>query len=309
MSKKSICLIFATAIISGLSIFLNSYAVQLANPTIYAFLRNLVIALIMSAVILTPRVWPELRRLTRRQWIWLVLIGLIGGSVAFWLFFTGLSWTGSVTGTLIHKTLFIWVAILAPIILREKIKLIFIAPAVALLAGNFLLLSGSLKFSGSGMMMILAATILWAGENIISKHVLNQQVKPLVVIWARMFFGALFLGGILAVTRQFPTAINFSWPAVYWLAISCVLLMGYMLTWYYGLARVPVTLASTILLLGAPVTTALAFVFQGKTLVSSQILGLLLIILGTAFAIYLFNDITKQIKLQHTKPQDLTFKM
>jgi len=72
-----------------------------------------------------------------------------------------------------------------------------------------------------------------------------------------------------------------------------------MSTWYVGLSRVPVTLASTILLLGSPVTLIFNWMFVGKTLIADQILGIVLIVAGTIFAVYLFIDIAKQLNTKY----------
>ncbi len=126
MSKKYLLLIVATAVISGFSIFINSFGVKLADATQYTFVRNLFVVLIVSSLILLPAVRHQFSKISKREWCYLGLVGLIGGSIAFILFFEGLSRTTGTAGSLIHKTLFIWIAIAAPLLLKEKVKKIFI---------------------------------------------------------------------------------------------------------------------------------------------------------------------------------------
>ncbi|HBH46239.1 MAG: hypothetical protein A2445_00110 [Candidatus Jacksonbacteria bacterium RIFOXYC2_FULL_44_29] len=299
MSKKHLILIFSTAIISGVSIFLNSYAVQLANPTQYTFVRNLLIVLLISACLLWGRVRSQFKHIDGKQWALLALVGILGGGVAFILFFKGLAITPGPVGSFLHKTLFIWVALLAPIFLRERIRPLFLVPAVALLWGNFLFLGVKMQFWSWGMVMILAAAIIWAIENVISKHLLNQGVKPFVIIWSRMTFGAGLIFIYLLAGAGLPSVGQISLNLFFWLMVSAVLLIGYMSTWYVGLSRVPVTLASTILLLGSPVTLIFNWMFVGKTLIADQILGIVLIVAGTIFAVYLFIDIAKQLNTKY----------
>ena len=301
MSKKYLFLIFTTAIISGISIFFNSFAVQLADPTQYTFARNLFVVLIIFSLLLFAGVKNQFSKLTKRQWLYLILVGLIGGSIAFILFFEGLAQTSGAAGSFIHKTLFVWVAFLAPLFLREKVKEIFFIPAVALLFGNFLLLKVNFNDLTWAHLLILSAAFLWSIENILSKHLLNRQISPLTIIWSRMTFGAAFIFIYLLITSNLPLITDFSPSILIWIVISGLMLCGYMLTWYYGLSRVPVTLASTILLLGSPITTLLSVIFKGQILIPEQILGIVIIIVGIIFALYLFKDIVKGFKTQSLK--------
>lgn len=303
MQKKYLLLIFGTALIGGISIFLNSYAVQLANPTQYTFAKNLVPVLIASALLLLPQNRRHFKNISRRDWLYLALIGLIGGGLAFILFFTGLEKANAATGSFIHKTLFIWVAFGALLLLKERVRRFFFVAALALLAGNFLLLRVQLNTLTVYHFFILGATILWAIENIIARHVLQKGISPLMVIWSRMTFGALFILVYLAATQNMFSPADFSKEVLLWVAITGIMLTGYVFTWYYGLSRVPVTLASTILFLGSPITTALSFFFQGKTIAPLQAGGILLIALAVIFTVYLFIDIVREMQKRREQSQ------
>ena len=296
MPKKYIILIFGTAVISGISIFLNSYAVQIADPTKYTALKNLVPVLVASLLLLLPQNRQHFKNIAKRDWLYLGLIGLIGGGLAFILFFNGLAKASPGIGSFIHKTLFIWVAFGALVFLKERVKPFFFAAAFALLAGNFLLLG--VKFNALTVyhFFILGATMLWAIENLLAKHLMQKGVSPLMVIWSRMTFGLFFILIYLAATKNMFLPADFSKETLLWIFITGIMLTGYVFSWYYGMARVPVTLASTILLLGSPITTALAALFQGKAIAPLQAGGILLIVLSVAYSIYLFFDIMGEMQ-------------
>ena len=122
MSKRGVFLVISTAVISGFAIFINSYAVKDIDSSLFTFLKNIVVALLLFAVILGIREYRELRELTRKQWMQLAAIGLIGGSIPFLLFFRGLQMTAGATSAFLHKTLFIFVAIFALLFLKEKLR-------------------------------------------------------------------------------------------------------------------------------------------------------------------------------------------
>ena len=113
-------LALATAAISGISVWLNATGQkQVADQVLYTTLKNLVAAAILVAGAWSMGGGTEVRRLTRRDWGALALVGLIGGSIPFALFFTGLAMEGAAGAAFIQKTLFAWVAILAVPFLGE----------------------------------------------------------------------------------------------------------------------------------------------------------------------------------------------
>jgi len=81
-----------------------------------------------------------------------------------------------------------------------------------------------------------------------------------------MTFGAGFIFVYLLTSNNLPVLSELTPKILIWIAISGIILSGYVLTWYYGLSKVPVSLASTILLLGSPITTLLAVFFRGNCL-------------------------------------------
>ena len=97
-----------TALISGVSIFVNGFAVkQLPDAAVYTTLKNGVAAVLLIglAIAVVPR--AQVRAIDRRSWTKMAVIGVIGGSVPFLLFFSGLAIASAPTAAFIHKTLFI----------------------------------------------------------------------------------------------------------------------------------------------------------------------------------------------------------
>jgi drug/metabolite transporter (DMT)-like permease len=276
MPKKGMLLVFLTAVISGFSVFINKFGVDITNPYVFTFLKNTVVALLLGGLILALKDFGVLRRLKLKQWFALILIGLMGGSIPFLLFFKGLSLTGAAQGSFIQKTMFIYVAILAVIFLKEKISKNFIIGSLFLLIGNILALK-SLKFSfGYGDLLVLAATLFWAVENIISKFVL-RNLPSTTVAWGRMFFGSIFILGYLSLSGQTGTLSTLNFAQISWILITSVLLFGYVITWYSGLKHVPVSVATSVLLLGSPITTLLAALSAGKFEPKETISGIIIL--------------------------------
>jgi len=281
--NKGYLLVFLTAIISGFAIFINKYGVSVVNPYIYTFLRVLAVAVFLTALLSLFKDWQKLKKLTKKQWILLVLIGLVGGSIPFLLFFKGLSQTLAAKGSFIHKTMFIYVALLAHLFLKEKIDRRFFWGGILLLLGNLILLK-KLSFEiGKGDILVFFATLLWAIENTISKYAL-RELEGKIVAWGRMFFGAIFIFLFLLPTGQLHLISKLNLKQISWVLITAIILLGYVLTWYSGLKLIPVSQATVILLLGSPITTFLNLISGGKV-THLEIISAILIIFGVILVI------------------------
>jgi drug/metabolite transporter (DMT)-like permease len=189
--------------------------------------------------------------------------------------------------------MFIWVGILAAFFLKEKINRRWQVAALLLLIGNVLLLGLDKVSLGWGELLVLLATLLWAAENILSKHALGS-INPRLVAWARMFFGAIFMLVYLGWTGQTAGFLELNSAQLSWILLTSGLLFLYVTTWYTGLAEVEVSAATCILLLGSPVTSLLSMT-TGSTITLAQSAGILLLLSGVVLVIG-FSHILKLIK-------------
>lgn len=275
----------ATAFISGFSIFINKFGVAVINPYIFAFLKNIIVALILCAIIFTAKNFPLLKALKKKQWGLLALIGIIGGGIPFLLFFKGLSMTSAAGASFVHKTMFVWIFILAAAFLKEKIKKEYILAGGLLLAGNFLLLKTMSVSLDAGILLVFLATIFWAIENTISKYALKDLPSG-IVMWARMFFGSMVIFIFLVISGQAMLLAQLNLQQISWAMITGIMLLGYVATWYTGLKYIKLSEAAIILMLGSPITTCLTAIFTGsisiKEVASSVIIiASVIIALGT----------------------------
>ncbi|MCX6745604.1 MAG: DMT family transporter [Candidatus Parcubacteria bacterium] len=298
-TNKGLYLVLGTALISGVSVFLNKFAVQaISNSDVFTTSKNLLVGIILTALVLTPFLFNKIRNVARADWLKLGLIGIIGGSAPFLLFFKGLSLTSASSAAFIHKTLFIWVSLLAIYFLREKIgKLQYLALAL-LFFGNFVMLGFKFFNYGYGEFLVLVATLMWAIEFVIAKKVL-RNIDSEIVAWARMFFGSIILLAYLAATSQIQNLITLNSNQWVWVAISSVLLLGYVLTWYKALKYLPAVTVTSILVLASPITTCLEIINTHKFNIY-QIGGSLLITLACVLIIY---SVRKINDVQVTSPK------
>jgi len=301
--NKGFLLILGTALISGIVVFISKMGVSVINPYIFTGLKNIIVALLVVGWLLMLKDWKVLKKLKKGQWLLLSGVGLIGGSIPFLLYFKGLSLTAPIQAAFIHKTMFIYVAILAGIFLKEKISQGFLIGGLLLLLGNILLLRIVPYQFGMGDLLILIATIFWATENVISKHLL-KELPSRIVIWGRMFFGSIFIISFWLMTGQAHLAASLNVQQIGWVLITSVFLFGYMATWYTGLKYLKVSVAATILLLASPITALLSLFFLGQGLILSQILGIVLIVLAV-FWIYKTSALSMKYHEQKKSAQSI----
>lgn len=283
MDQKGIMLVILTAIISGFSIFVNSIGVKEFDSSLFTFLKNSVVAVVLVCIIIGLGKFKELKVLSKTKWSQLVGIGLIGGSIPFLLFFKGLQMTSGTTGSFIHKTMFIFVALFAVTFLKEKLTPKVVFGALLLIAGNYLLIRPNFALN-MGHVFILIATLFWAAESIISKHVL-KEISGTVVAFGRMFFGSLFILVYLVAAGKMTAFASLTTTHALWIGLTSLFLIGYVLTFYNGLARIPVILASSIMTLGSPITTVLGWIFSDKPVTLFQAGGIFLILAGIVILI------------------------
>jgi len=284
--NKGIYLALGTALISGVSVFISKFAVKAVNdPYIFTTAKNIVVALILSLLILTPAAWSKLRETKRRDWLYLAAIGIIGGSVPFLLFFKGLSLGDAMNAAFIHKTLFIWVALLAMPFLKEKISRLQLAALGLLLIGNFFL--GGIDFSAFGRaeLLVFIATLFWAVEYVIAKKALDR-LDAKVVAWARMFFGAIVLIGFILCKGQGAALVSLSFNQLVWIGLTSLFLLGDVLTWYKALKLLPASIVTCILVIASPITTCLNNIFVQQKYSAEQVIGSLILAIAVSLACF-----------------------
>ena len=257
----------AAAVVSGGAVFVNSLAVKrFDDPTVYTTAKNLIAGAILTSALLAGRRRVSTAALTSTSVrARLAVVALIGGAVPFVLFFEGLARATSTNAAFIHKTLVIWVAIGASVVLSERVTAVH-AGAIGLLLAGHLVLGGQPPTGlGTGEIMILTATLLWAAEVLIVKRLL-ADVPPGLAAASRMAGGSAFLVMWLVVRGDLSGLGQFTAHQWGWLALTGATLSIFVGTWYRALALAPAIDVTAILVLGAVITGLLNTGFRGVPL-------------------------------------------
>jgi drug/metabolite transporter (DMT)-like permease len=290
-----------TAAVSGLSVFVNSYGVHaIASPAVYTTAKNLIATVFLAGLAtvgLASRAgpgWGAARRFVHAPgrarphgalaWLALAYVGVVGGGVAFVLFFDGLADTSAAPAAFWHDTLVVWVALLAVPVLKERIRWWNVAAVILLVVGQVALVGGTGHLAAQrGEFLVLAATLLWAVEVVVAK-VLLFDLAPAVLALVRMGVGSLTLLVYLGATGALHTLTGLDAHQVGWALLTGLLLATYVGTWMTALARARALDVSSVLVGGALVTWLLQLA-AGTATPAPDAYGLLLIAAGVGLVV------------------------
>lgn len=282
---KGVLLALLTAVISGVAIYYSKISVAKIPPLILTTSRNFFVGALFFLMFIFDRRIGEIRKLKRRELIRLIFIGIIGGALPFYLFFTGLQFIPAIKANLIHKTLFIWVTVLGVFFLKERLNFSYIFAFILIGVANFYF--GNLKVGfGKGELMIFSATVLWSLETIIAKKILKSVSSDIVGLF-RMGIGGILLLAAVFITGKGSAFMSFNVNQVTTIVIGGAILFFYVFTWYRALKYAPAGLATLILTFSVVVGNILNGSFAGIKLVPQDIYTTLLI--GSAVSIILFS--------------------
>lgn len=291
-SARALGPLVLTMVLWGSAFSVSSLALRHVGPQPAAALRYGIAAVLMLAWLRFGRGNREpAPPLTRRQWGWFALAGLIGIAVYNGLFFLGLSLAPAIDGSSIMPVMSpVFTATLASLVAREP-------PGPMRLGALALGLGGALLFLVSGRVtaeyphrllgdaVFLAAAFCWAIYTLMGRRLMGMAEPFRVSTWA-MTFGALFLALWAA-----PALLATDWTAVapdFWLEILYLALLptaiGYAL-YYRGVRDVGPTTASIMMFLVPISGASLAVLLLGQTLGPVQLLGALTMAAGALLAV------------------------
>ncbi len=292
--NKGIFFAFLTSIISGIAIFYSKLSLIKINPLILTSSRNFYVGLLFLLIFLFSKKKKEFKKLQTKEIVKLILIGVIGGGLPFYLFFTGLQFASPLTANLIHKTLFIWVSILGAIFLYERLNILYFLSYSFLIIAFFSFKKLELNF-GKGELMILSATLLWSIENIIAKKVLKNVSSEIVGLF-RMGIGSIILIFISLFSGRMGQFLSLDLSSILVIITGGSILFGYVFFWYKALKYAPVSLVAMILSFSVVIGNMLKEFFIGIKIPESSISSSILIGLSMSL-ILLYQFIGQKTKI------------
>lgn len=274
------------AIISGVAIYVNSIGVKtFSDSTLYTALKNAVVGIaVLIPLLVMSSARREYRRLTAKQWGLLVIVALIGGSVAYALNFRGLQISTPVTAALVDHTQFLYVALFAAFFLRERFgPAIWLALLVLFIGLSFGIKVNAVRWD-AGVIFLLAATLMFALDFVVIKYLL-RSVSMLTVMVFKMSLGSALLLAYVAARGHLGAVTHLSTTQWGFVLITGLILLAFTLTSIMGLRHASAT-AVIAIGAGSPIITTLLVVLARHTALAPTTLFSLALVLLAILTIF-----------------------
>ena len=269
-------------------IFLRPQLASL-SPTLVVFLEHS-----LGFIILLPFLFiykSELKKITKKQWGTIFWVALFGGALGTTFFTKALFLTGFVDVSvviLLQKFQPIFAILLSAIILRERFPAKFyIYTTLALIGGYFVTFKNpsSINFGSATTMMAifsLLAAFSWGSSTTFGKYSLKNINYGLLSV---LRFGFTIIIMLIPAIKYFSTLPSIE-SGVWRTLIIIVFTSGAvaMYLYYYGLKKIPASLA-TLCELAWPFSAVIFdYFFNHNILSATQIIGAIVLVIAVTLA-------------------------
>jgi drug/metabolite transporter (DMT)-like permease len=221
------------------------------------------------------------------EWLYFTLLGFLGISFHQWLQSNGLQTAQATTTAWIVATSPAFIAILAWLVLKEKLNLLqssgivlaMLGVLVVVSKGNFANIAIG-RFGTAGDFLILISAVNWAVFSIISRHGLKTHPSTRLTFWV-MTIGwliisiAFFAQGKMAEIAQLDSR---GWWAMIFLGIFTT---GFAyIAWFDALAQLPAAQTGAFLFIEPPASMIVAAIVLKEQITLPAILGGAVILFG-----------------------------
>jgi drug/metabolite transporter (DMT)-like permease len=218
----------------------------------------------------------------RRDWLAFFTLGLIGQCLYQVLLGTGERSVDGGTAALLVAVAPMLAALTAIFTLGERLTAWgWLGTAVAFVGAALIAIaSGASMHGGLGILLVIAATVLWAGYLVLQKSLADRYDSLELTAWP-MWIGAVLLAPFwFTLPHALADAPWTAIASVVWLGAFCS--VAAFLTWAYAIRRLPVTVATSALYTVPVSAFLIGVVFLHETPPASALLGGMLAIAGVA---------------------------
>ena len=237
---------------------------------------------------------PRVQRITRRDWVAFTIAG-VGGQVLAQLGMTwGISYSLASNGAILSLLIPVISAVLASLMLRERMTSIRIVSLVVGLAGVALMSSGDIRHASFfqskffvGNLMIFGGTAGSAFYNVYCKGLL-QRFEEIEILIYSYITASLASIPLLIWVEPVPWHNFASLGIAGWLAFAFLALFMYgasMLLFFKALAHLDVTTASISMYLVPVFGVILAITMLGERLNLLEVVGALIVLSATLLVV------------------------
>jgi len=217
------------------------------------------------------------------NWSWLIGRGLFGAASVFLMYF-GIVKLGLGMGTILSYTYPVFAALLAPLMIREKVHTDVLAAVAVSFIGIWLVVNplgrGAGAAGGFSLLINLLALLggVCSAVAVVAIRKLQQTDSPYVIYLAQCVFGIIVVG--------YPTAASsFAFAPPLWLVLAGIGILATVaqLIMTRAYRDVPATEGSLLAFLVPVLNSILGIVVFGETMRPATMIGALLVLVACAY--------------------------
>jgi drug/metabolite transporter (DMT)-like permease len=277
--KKAVLLTVLAGFLWGTSFPAIKIGLQYMDAYTFVFLRFLTASLVMLAILLFKQGFSF--NFNKKRLI--LLLGIVNG-VAYLMEYVGMVFTTASKSSLLINLSAVWVALLCPIVLRERLGAKKTVGVMVSLLGVFLTTT-NLKFAsltqGSimGDLLVVGAGVAWAVFMVYNKPVADASkslVQPMTLLLICTLIPLLPIAPFSAgVVLSLPLE---AWLAILFTAVLCWVVPYYL--WLKGLQHLSPATSAVVLLTEIVVAVTISTLFLGEVFTLISGVGAILIVIA-----------------------------
>ena len=224
---------------------------------------------------------PDLLRVKRQDWIWLVLMGATGMGLLHGTWNMSVMLNGAAVATILQYNAPILVSIVAFFLWREPLSGRKIAAIVMAFAGTLLAAgidwSAGMELTSQGFVAGLGTAVAFGAISLFGKK-LSGDYHTWTILFYTFFFAALALLP-LQIGRPLPQTISMS-ALFAFIGLLAVSTIGGYAIYTVGLQRLPASIAVIIATMEVPFSALFAYALLGQQVNVVQGVGGMLVVSG-----------------------------
>ena len=264
-----------------------------------AILRIVTAAVLI--LVMLPKLWPQLVKLTGRQWINLALQSLIGvlGMTVCYIF--AVIYVGAGTAVALLYTAPVFSLVFSHFLLKETITKQSALLALLAVIGVGLTTAGSSNAANWGILLGLLSGVCYSLYGVLGKRAMHHSHSAPLVFFTSIISSAVIL---LFIPATYDTYAKLSQlPTITWwyaLGLSLVGTVAPFLLYMKALEKLPATRASVFTIFEPLTALFLAMLLLHQALAPIQYLGVVLILVA-ALLNALLNSVTIRVPKWRSK--------
>jgi len=277
--KKAVLFTVLAGFLWGTSFPAIKIGLQHMDAYTFVFLRFLVASLTMFSVTLLTRNF----RFSFNKKRLILFLGLING-VAYLLQYMGMVYALASASSLYVNLSVVWVALLSPIALKERLGGKKVAGVLVSILG-VVLMTTNLDFASLGTVdvmgnfLVIGAGIIWAVFIIYNKFLVGESTNLIQsMTWMLLFTLLPLLPTAVFSTIGFVSLPWDAWLAIIYTAIFCWVIPYYL--WLRGLKHIPPVTSAVVLLTEIIVAVAISTIILGEALTVVSGIGSIFILIA-----------------------------